>query len=142
MPGGDAVAGVEELMTAPHTAQVPGTVIGRMTLDGFASAVRASEGLSIGDLEPLTTLLVRTANSVYHIVIIDRRTIRIHGGRPFPEPSVTAFNGSSDGDGSLKLGWIGVGFRMEVCAGGRRYVTSRVRAITICPPALAAGDSQ
>ena len=106
-----------------------------MTLDTFATAVRASDGLTLGDLEPLTTLLVRTANSTYEVVVLDRRTVRIHGGRPFPEPDVTAFNGSSNGDGALKVGWIGVGFRMEIGAGTRRYVTSRVRAITICPPA-------
>ena len=107
-----------------------------MTLVPFATAVRASDGLTLGELEPLTALLVRTANSLYHVVVLDRRTIRIHGGRPFPEPSVTAFNGSSDGDGSLKLGWIGVGFRMEVCARGRRYVTSRVRSITVLRPTV------
>jgi hypothetical protein len=37
----------------------------------------------------------------------------------------------------MKLGWIGVGLRMEMSSHGKRFVTSAVRAITIeCNPSM------
>jgi hypothetical protein len=97
--------------------------------------VRSADGIALRDLEPMTRVAVQTANTLYDIVVLTGTTVRIQGGRPFPEPSTTALHGSSDGDGPLKAGWIGVGFRMEVSSCGRRYVTSRVRAIRVHPPA-------
>ncbi len=39
------------------------------TMDGFAATAAAAGGISLRDLDPLTTLLVRTCNSRYCIVI-------------------------------------------------------------------------
>jgi hypothetical protein len=100
------------------------------TLDGFVDAATAGDGVSVRDLEPLTTLLVRTCNSRYRIIVSRNTAILVQGGRFFPEVTDARLEGSSAGGSFLKVAWIGVGLRMEISAGGQRIVTSPVRAIT------------
>ncbi len=99
------------------------------TLDGFAAASAAAGGISLRDLDPLTTLLVRTCNSRYRIVISQNTAVFVQGGRFFPRMTGARLEGSSFGGSFLKMGWIGVGLRMEIWAGGQRIVTSPVREI-------------
>lgn len=99
------------------------------TMDGFVDASTAADGLSLRDLEPLTTLLVRTCNSHYRIVISRNTAVFVQGGRFFPETTHARLEGSSFGGSLLKMGWIGVGLCMEIWAGGQRIITSPVRAI-------------
>jgi len=99
------------------------------TLDGFIAATRGADGIHVRDIEPLTTLIVHTHNSQYRIVIAHQGTVRVQGGRFFPELTVARLDGSSLGGTFLKLGWIGVGLCMELCANGQRIVTSPVRRI-------------
>jgi len=107
------------------------------TLDGFADELSASEGVSLLDLEPLTTLLVRTCHSVYRIIVLHGTTVLVQGGLAFPDATIGHLNGSGFGGNLLKLGWIGVGLRMEISSDRKRFVTSRVRAITSeCNPSL------
>ena len=112
-------------VTETRTGLVPRVA----TLDGFAAAFAAADGISLRDLDPLTTLLVRTRNSRYRIVISQNTAVLIQGGRFFPELTDACLEGSSFGGSFLKIGWIGVGLRMEIWAGGQRIVTSPVRAI-------------
>jgi len=42
-------------------------------------------------------------------------------------------DGSGFGGSLLKVGWIGIGLRMEILAGDQRIVTSPVRDISIEP---------
>lgn len=99
-------------------------------MDGFVAASSASDGLSLRDLEPLTTLRVRTCNSHYRIVISHQTAIYVQGGRFFPESTGARLEGSSFGGSFLKMGWIGVGLCMEIWADGQRIVTSPVQSIT------------
>jgi hypothetical protein len=99
------------------------------SLEDFVAASSSAAGVSIGDLEPFTTLLVRTCNSHYRIVISQNSTVLVQGGTFFPYVTDARLEGSSAGGSFLKLGWIGVGLRMEICARGQRIVTSPVRAI-------------
>lgn len=99
-------------------------------MDGFVAASSASEGINLRDLEPLTTLHVRTCNSHYRIVISRQTSIYVEGGRFFPEATDARLEGSSFGGSFLKMGWIGVGLCMEIFARGQRIVTSPVRSIT------------
>jgi len=109
----------------------------RATLDGFADEVSATEGICVRDLEPLTTLLVRTCNSLYRIIISRGTTVLVQGGQFFPDVTPGHLDGSSFGGSLLKLAWIGVGLRMEICSGGQRIVTSPVREFrTERPPSL------
>ncbi len=100
------------------------------TMDGFLAASSASDGLCVRDLDPLTTLHVRTCNSYYRIVISHHTAIYVQGGRFFPEATDARLEGSSAGGTMLKMGWIGVGLCMEIWAQGQRIVTSPVRSIT------------
>ena len=99
------------------------------SLDGFVAVSSSGAGVSLADLEPFTTLLVRTCNSLYRIVISQNSAVFVQGGQFFPDVTDARLDGSSAGGSFLKLGWIGVGLRMEICAGGQRIVTSPVRAI-------------
>ena len=74
------------------------------TLDGFAATSAAADGISLRDLGPLTTLLVRTRNSRYRIVISGSNVVFVHGGRFFPEMTDACLEGSSFGGSLLKVG--------------------------------------
>ena len=105
----------------------------RCTLDGFVSAVKRAEGVGLGELEALTTVLVKTLNTLYRIVVLEppRSTILIQGGEFFPELTEARLAGASMGGSMLKLSWFGCGLRMEVCADGQRIVTSPVQSIEV-----------
>jgi hypothetical protein len=96
------------------------------TLTGFTSAVSSTNGVQLRDLPPMTTLLVRTRNSEYHIVVSSGDEVLVKGGHFFPSLTEARFSGASVGGSFLKVGWIGVGLRMEILAEGRRIVTSPV----------------
>ena len=112
-----------------NTIQVPQ----RCTLDGFAREVAATEGVNIRELEPLTTLLVQTMNSLYRIIPLEvgRSRIMVQGGQFFPDLVEAHLAGSTFGGSFLKMHWIGVGLHMEINANGERIVTSPVRSFRI-----------
>jgi hypothetical protein len=99
------------------------------TLAGFTSAVSTTNGVQLRDLPPMTTLVVRTRNSEYHIVVSSGEEVLVKGGQFFPSLTEARFSGASVGGSFLKVGWIGVGLRMEILADGRRIVTSPVHDI-------------
>ena len=103
----------------------------RATLEGFAKEVSARDGVCLRDLEPLTTLLVRTQHSVYRIIVIEGSSVLVQGGQFFPQASAAHLSGSGFGGSMLKLSWVGIGLSMEICPDGQRIVTSPVRTIKI-----------
>jgi hypothetical protein len=105
----------------------------RCTLDGFTAEVTRATGVGLGELEALTTVLIRTLNSLYRIVVLEppRQRILIQGGEFFPEPTEARLAGASFGGSMLKLSWFGCGLRMEVCSDGQRIVTSPVQSIEV-----------
>ena len=113
---------------------------GHRTLDGFVVAVSRTEGVSLTDVDPFTTLVVRTDNSVYRITILTPHTreVLVQGGKFFPERTRACLNGSSFGGSCLKLGWVGLGLHLEFHAGDQWIVTSHVRAIAVEPSATGA----
>ena len=92
-------------------------------------------GVDIRSLPPGTELVVDTNNSRYHIVMLKRKgsNARIQGGPYFGEETDVRIEGSALTGSLLKTGWIGIGLFMEIAAGGRRVVTSRVRSIVVEP---------
>jgi hypothetical protein len=100
------------------------------TLDGFAAAT-SGPGVALRQLEPLTELMVETRNTRYRIVVSHDADILIQGGAFFPDPTPAHVEGASLGGNLLKVGWIGVGLRMEIVADGRRIVTTAVRSIVV-----------
>ena len=103
------------------------------TLEGFVDAVSDRDGIGLREVEPLGTLLARTENSVYRIIPLEGGSSRIliQGGRFFPEPTEVRFAGSGFGGSFLKLGWIGLGLRMEIVWDGQRIITSRIRTVQV-----------
>ncbi|HZM60146.1 MAG TPA: hypothetical protein VFB85_10125 [Vicinamibacterales bacterium] len=93
-----------------------------------------SEGVQLGQLPPLTTLLVRTMNSLYRVVIVEATDVCVQGGEFFRNPERASLDGSITERRCLKVGWIGVGRMMEIRSEGRRITTSPVRGIVIEPP--------
>lgn len=112
----------------PRTRE--GTLVARTsTLEGFVAVTNAGPGISLPALEPLTSLIVETRNTRYQIIVTRGEEIIIQGGSFFPDPTAARLDGASLGSGLLRLGWIGIGLRMEVRAGGQRIVTTPVRSI-------------
>ncbi len=105
----------------------------RCTLDGFIDEVSHSDGIGLVDVDAFTTLVVQTENSVYHITILQphAREVLVQGGAFFPERTRARLSGSSFGGSCLKLGWVGVGLRMEFHFDDQWIVTSHVRSITV-----------
>lgn len=103
------------------------------TLEGFADEVARVPGVSLDDLQPLTTLLVQTRNSEYRITRAEGELVLVQGGRFFPQLTRASLDGASLGGSLIKVGWIGLGFRMELRTGDQRVLTSPVLAIaTLC----------
>ena len=103
------------------------------TLDGFTTEVALADGVGLGELEALSTLLIKTLNSLYRVIVLEppRPRILIQGGRFFPELTEARLAGASFGGSLLKLAWLGCGLRMEVCSDGQRIVTSPVQSIEV-----------
>lgn len=107
----------------------------RATLEGFLqhTTAEADDGMLLTRVEPLTTVRIWTQNSLYRVIVRDGPTVFIQGGRYFPQFTAAQVAGSGLGGSMLKLGWIGVGYCMEIHAAAHRHaiVTSPVRAFDI-----------
>jgi hypothetical protein len=89
-------------------------------------------------LTPFDTICVRTYNSDYRIFLLDpkRGRVLVEGGRQFVEPVEAVVNGSTFA-GSFKVGWIGIGLRIEFLTEGSILVsTSPVQSVHVehCTP--------
>ena len=100
------------------------------TLARFGDLVDGTLGVQLRHLPPSTILLVWTMNSLYRVVVADWPEVYIQGGAFFPEPTLAQLDGASIGGSCLRVGWIGAGLLVEIRSGGRRIITSPVRAIT------------
>ena len=119
---------VEESTTTTTT-----TITRAATLAGFTAAVATTHGVHIRDLAPMTTLHVQTRNSHYRIIVSSGDAVLVEGGQFFPCLTPAHVSGASVGGSFLKVGWIGVGLRMEILVDGRRIVTSPVMDIASAP---------
>jgi hypothetical protein len=88
--------------------------------------------LSFVLLEPGTTLIVNTRHSQYRFVmLLDPRFVLVKGGAMFPETTIVRLDGATAGGSALKMGWILVGFQIEMWLGSVRIRSSRVRSVSI-----------
>jgi hypothetical protein len=102
-----------------------------VTLDDFVQETGNIRGLYLRDVEPLTTLIVRTRNSCYRMIVSRDTSAIVQGGQFFPDATPGRIDGSGFGGSFLKVGWIGIGLRMEIFANGQRIITSPVRDISL-----------
>jgi hypothetical protein len=107
-----------------------------MTIDAFWQLLEQTEDLELGRLEPLTTLFVRTRNSLYRLVVAEGRDVLLQGGPFFPELTPAHVEGARASGSLLKTGWIVVGLVMEFRVDGKLFATSRVMSIAAEPPEL------
>lgn len=103
------------------------------SLDGFAEISASLDGVSLRALRPQDTIHARTRNSDYRIVLVDpeQGRVMVQGGKFFSEPVAAVVSGSTLGGCMLKLGWLGLGLRLEICALGQRIITSPVQSFFI-----------
>jgi hypothetical protein len=102
-------------------------------LDGCAEISSLLEGVTLMTLKPCDTIHVRTRNSDYEIFLLDPKSGRalVRGGEYFAEPVEGAVCGSTFGGCMLKMGWLGVGLRMEIYVNGQLTVTSPVQSLRV-----------
>lgn len=121
--------------TLPGAGEPADLVPTRRTLDGFAQATAASEGINIREAEQLVPILVTTRNSRYRIIPLRRGSadVLIQGGRFFPEPTQVCLAGSTFGGSMIKMHWIMVGMQIEIDAGdgGGPITTTRVADVSV-----------
>jgi hypothetical protein len=107
--------------------------IAGVTLEAFGDGAERAGGVDLRDLPSGTTLLVKTLNSTYEVVVVAGCEVCVRGGAHFPDPTRACVDGASGCGSALRFGWIGVGMHAELQAGSQRIVTSRVCAITVLP---------
>ena len=101
------------------------------TLDGFVDDLADARGIYLRDVEPMTMLTIRTCNSQYRVIVSSDTSVIVQGGQFFPDATPGRIDGSGFGGSLLKVGWIGIGLRMEIFADGQRIITSPVRDIAV-----------
>jgi hypothetical protein len=101
------------------------------TLDGFVDELAEARGIHLREVEPLTTIVVQTHNSRYHIVMTGGTSAIVQGGKFFPDPTPARIDGSGFGGSLLKTAWIGIGLKMEIFANDQRIITSPVLDVTL-----------
>ncbi len=119
--------------THSREAAGPEPVSRRRTIDAIVEAASRAEGIHLTDVDTLTTLLVRTDNSLYQITILKpcAREVLVQDGPFFPVRTRACLSGSSFGGSCLKLSWVGIGLHLEFHIEGHWVITSRVRSIAI-----------
>ena len=90
-------------------------------------------GIDLRSLPAGTAVVVDTRHSRYRFVMLDEsgRNALVEGGPYFPRPTTARVEGSTLGGSLLKIGWIGLGWFVELSCGGTRIITSQVRSISV-----------
>jgi RNA polymerase-binding transcription factor DksA len=89
--------------------------------------------LLIENLNPFDTILLRTHNSDYRILLLDPKIGRalVEGGDYLLEPNEALLKGSAVAGDALKPGAICVGCRMEMWLNERVFLTSPIKFIDV-----------
>ena len=89
------------------------------------------DGIHVGDLAALESLVVTTQNSTYEIILLaaDSAEVLVRGGAFFPVFTPARLAGSSLGGAFLKLHSVHVGFRLEFSTESGFIITSAVRTV-------------
>ncbi len=109
------------------------TIPRNSTLDGVTEMSPALEGIILKTLEACDMIQARTRNSVYEIFMLEPKSGRalVRGGKYFAEPIEATVSGSTFGGCMLKIGWLGVGLRMEIYVNGQRTVTTPLQSLRV-----------
>ncbi|MGH9242557.1 MAG: hypothetical protein ACRD3G_31290 [Vicinamibacterales bacterium] len=92
----------------------------------------AIEGVAFDSLEPGTTVVVNTRNSQYRFMVLyDPGVVVVKGGAVFSDDTIVRLAGATAGGSTLKVGWVLVGFEMEIWDGSRSIRSSPVHSIIV-----------
>ncbi len=96
-------------------------------------ALISSGDLMLQSLAPFDTILLRTHNSDYRILLLDPNTGRalVEGGDYIVEPTEALVRGSAVIGDAFKNGTISVGSRLEMWVGERAFLTSPVKTVSV-----------
>lgn len=100
----------------------------------------------IDSLDSFDTILLRTLNSDYRILLLDPATGRalVEGGNHLVEPSEALVRGSAAPGAAFSAGTIGIGGRLEMWVNERAILTSPIKSIEVrhnAPPESASSIS-
>jgi hypothetical protein len=103
------------------------------TLEGVTKISPTLDGITLMTLEACDMIQARTRNSVYEIFLLEPKSGRalVRGGKHFAEPMEATLSGSTFGGCMLKMGWLGVGLRMEIYANGKRTITTPLQSLRV-----------
>jgi DksA/TraR C4-type zinc finger protein len=98
--------------------------------------LRSNCDLPFGNLNPFDTILLKTHNSGYRILLLDPKTGRalVEGGTYMQVPSEAMLRGSAVPGSEFRGGEICVGCRVEMWLDERVFITSPVKSIEIVHP--------
>ena len=110
--------------------------------DNAVNEVRSSCDLPLIKLNPFDTILLRTHNSDYRLLLLDPVTGRalVDGGTHLREPVETLLRGSAAVGSPFRGGEICVGSRVEMWVDEKVFITSPVKSIEILHPAETVAD--
>ena len=92
-----------------------------------------TDEVQLDSLEPFTTILVRTRNTEYRVLVLDQKSgwALVEGGRHLPEPTEVMVCGSLLRDRPFKMGMIATGYRLELSLDGKVFITSPIESIQV-----------
>jgi len=98
-----------------------------------ARAMTSPTDIILESLEPFDTVLLKTHNSDYRIMLLDPRTGRalVEGGYYIAEPTEALVRGSAEVGEEFKTGVISVGSRLEMWVEDRALLTSVVKSVHV-----------
>ena len=93
----------------------------------------SSTDVMLESLSPFDTILLRTENSDYRILLLDPKTGRalVEGGSYLPEPSEGLVKGSARPGSDFNGGAIAVGGRLEMWVNENIFLTSPVKSVEV-----------
>ncbi len=119
----------EQNLTRPVSLNPNLSQVGDANASGDPSQIE----MALESLHPFDTILVRTLNSDYRILLLDPRTGRVlvEGGPYLIEPREGLLTGSKLNGSLFKLGSIVVGYHLEMWVDEKIVSTSLVESISV-----------
>ena len=110
--------------------------------DNGVNETRSSCDLPLRTLNAFDTIVLRTHNSDYRIMLLDPETGRalVEGGTYLIEPAEALLRGSAVRGSAFRSGEICVGCRVEMWVDEKVFITSPVKSIEILHPAESVSD--
>jgi hypothetical protein len=108
-------------------------------MSGASQGRGAGEDIALDSLNAFDTIILRTHNSDYRILLLDPKTGRalVEGGEYLAEPKEALLKGSAMQGSEFKSGSICVGSRLEMWVDERALLTSPIKSIQVKHSAVA-----